>query len=144
MDGGIDLVISSKLADVESAVQGTIVENYHGEMPVGMAEVVPSYNDKWPYLVCAPTMRVPQDISNTVNAYLAFRAALLAIAQSNKNSGIEKIESVIVPGLGTGVGRLKPSRCATQMRMAYDSVLSSGHIPSFRHLQSMHINLLTA
>ena len=30
------------------------------------------------YLVCAPTMRVPTNVSKTVNAYLAFRAVLRA------------------------------------------------------------------
>ena len=33
------------------------------------------------YLVSAPTMRVPLDVSNTVNAYLAFRAILRAGGQ---------------------------------------------------------------
>jgi hypothetical protein len=31
---------------------------------------------KW--LISAPTMRVPEDVSNTVAAYLAFRAVILA------------------------------------------------------------------
>ena len=30
------------------------------------------------YLISAPTMRVPMDVSKTVNAYLAFRACLRA------------------------------------------------------------------
>ena len=33
------------------------------------------------YLVSAPTMRIPMDISNTVNAYVAFRAILRAGGQ---------------------------------------------------------------
>ena len=28
------------------------------------------------YLISAPSMRVPEDISNTVNSYLSFRAVL--------------------------------------------------------------------
>ncbi len=30
------------------------------------------------YLISAPTMRVPENVENTPNAYLAFRATLLA------------------------------------------------------------------
>ena len=30
------------------------------------------------YLISAPTMRVPMNVSETVNAYLAFRACLIA------------------------------------------------------------------
>lgn len=38
------------------------------------------YNEDQPikYLISAPTMRVPEDIPNTVNAYLTFRAIILA------------------------------------------------------------------
>ena len=40
----------------------------------------PSVNEGRPirYLVSAPTMRVPCNVSETVNAYLAFRAVLRA------------------------------------------------------------------
>ncbi len=30
------------------------------------------------YLISAPTMRTPRDVSNTPNAYLAFRAIIIA------------------------------------------------------------------
>ena len=38
------------------------------------------YNEGQPikYLISAPTMRVPMDVCNTANAYLAFRAIILA------------------------------------------------------------------
>jgi len=80
MDGGLDLAIRDVLGvHVEQRVRDRIVERHHGELPVGVAEVVKTDDSRWPLLVCAPTMRVPEDASRTTNAYLAFRAALLAV-----------------------------------------------------------------
>lgn len=62
-------------------------------------------------------MRVPVTIENTANVYLAFRAALLAIAASNK------IRSLLSPALGTGVGAMPIERAARQMYAAYAEVV---------------------
>src|SRR5262245_18076958 len=73
MDGGLDLAIRDRLGfAVESAVQAEILKTYHGECPVGSAFVVDTKNDNWPHLVIAPTMRVPEPLPNSINAYLAF------------------------------------------------------------------------
>jgi hypothetical protein len=34
-------------------------------------------------VISAPTMRIPRDVADTVNAYLAFRAALRAVLDHN-------------------------------------------------------------
>ncbi len=52
MDGGVDLAIRSELGfQVQTNVQKMIVERYHGEIPVGQAEVVRIGNDRFPYIV---------------------------------------------------------------------------------------------
>src|SRR5262249_32572586 len=80
MDGGLDLAIREQLGvEVERRVRKVIEEKHHGEMPIGCAEIVATDNSRWPFLVSAPTMRVPEDISRTVHAYWAFRAILLAV-----------------------------------------------------------------
>ena len=87
MDGGLDAAIRSELGGtLQTDVQKMIVDNHHGEMPVGTAEVVPTTHKRWPFLVVAPTMRVPESVANTLNAYLAFRAALLAVNRHNASS----------------------------------------------------------
>ncbi|MDJ0852075.1 MAG: macro domain-containing protein [Myxococcota bacterium] len=141
MDGGLDAAISARLIGIQRIVQDVILERHHGEIPVGAAEVVETGHSRWPYLICAPTMRVPENISNTVNAYLAFRAALLAAQAFNRSAGEARIRSLVVPGLGTGVGRLEPRRCAGQMRIAYDAVITPAHIPGFQRIHSTHIRL---
>jgi hypothetical protein len=41
------------------------------------------------YLISAPTMRVPMDVSDTSNAYLAFRAIILAGLDFINNKSID-------------------------------------------------------
>jgi len=120
MDGGLDLKISTKLGwQIEQRVRQEILAKHDGELPVGNALIVPTDVAQLPWLICSPTMRVPMDVSQTVNAFLAFRAVLRAIGAHNKTSQAP-ILSVACPGLGTGEGRMPPSQCAHQMVRAYE------------------------
>jgi O-acetyl-ADP-ribose deacetylase (regulator of RNase III) len=139
MDGGLDLAIRDTLGlQVQDAVQRAIVEQHHGELPVGAAVIVPSGHDRWPFLVAAPTMRIPELVSQTVNAYLAFRAVLLAVKRHNETAGAQVIRTLVCPGLGTGIGGLDAKRCAVQMRMALKHVLAPPRIPTFRDIHLTH------
>jgi O-acetyl-ADP-ribose deacetylase (regulator of RNase III) len=135
MDGGLDLAIRNELGlGIEQAVQAAIRERHHGELPVGSAEVVATGHARWPWLVVAPTMRYPEDVSSTLNAYLAFRAALLAVERHNQLAGTAPIRTLVCPGLATGIGRLPPARCAAQMRRAFDE--AQGQLPTKRGLST--------
>ena len=123
MDGGLDAQIVEFLGeDIESEVQQLIHDRHDGELVVGLAEVVITQATQFPFLVVAPTMRVPQNVSRTVNAYLAFRAALRAVRDFNGEHG-DIIRTLLVPGLGTDNGFMPPLRAARQMRAAYDQVM---------------------
>ena len=67
-------------------------------------------------------MREPRNVADTVNAYLAFRAALLAVI-AHDASGLPAIRTILCPGLGTAVGQMPVARCARQMRRAWDRIL---------------------
>lgn len=122
MDGGIDLIYSRVLGrHLEGELQAHLRDRHFGELPVGQAVILPTGHRSIPYLVSAPTMRVPMGIGRTANVYLAFRAALIAILRHNESSA-PKIRSLLVPGLGTGVGDMPPERAARQMRIAYDAI----------------------
>jgi len=123
MDGGLDAQIVEFLGeDIETEVQQLIRDRHDGELVVGQAEVVITQATQFPFLVVAPTMRVPQNVSRTVNAYLAFRAALRAVRDFNGEHG-DIIRTLLVPGLGTDNGFMPPLRAARQMRAAYDQVM---------------------
>jgi O-acetyl-ADP-ribose deacetylase (regulator of RNase III) len=145
MDGGLDAAIRAQLGGlVETAVQRRIVEEHHGELPVGAAELLPTGHPRWPFLIVAPTMRVPESVAHTLNAYLAFRAALLAVSKHNRSSPEQTIRSIVVPGLGTGIGAMDARRCAAQMRIALDHVTKPPRIPSFSMIQEVHHRLRSA
>lgn len=133
MDGGFDWSISEMLDwKIQPIVQKIIRNKHAGELLVGAAEIVSTGNERFPYLICAPTMRVPQNVSDTVNAFLAMRATLLAVNAFNQKN-VSDIKSVAIPGLCTGVGRMPYDRCARQMRAGYD-VVAGGASNHYRSL----------
>ena len=71
MDGGIDLLYSHRLGwHVQERLQKLIKEKYHGELLVGQAEIVETDNQQIPFVISAPTMRVPMILKDSVNPYL--------------------------------------------------------------------------
>jgi O-acetyl-ADP-ribose deacetylase (regulator of RNase III) len=124
-DGGIDVVVSGAIFNMglQDRLRPLISERFAGELLVGQALVMPTGGERIRHIVVAPTMRVPEDASDTVNAYLAFRGALLAVEGHNRQaSQADRIMTLAVPGLGTGVGKMPPGRAAYQMWMAYRTV----------------------
>ena len=140
MDGGLDLAIRDTLGlTVQRRAQQLICERHHGELPVGCAELVETGDERWPWLAIAPTMRVPERVSTTINAYLAFRAVLLACRRSER-----PIRSLLCCGLATGIGGMDPDRCAVQMRLALRHAQGPARIPSFDQIHAIHAALRAA
>jgi O-acetyl-ADP-ribose deacetylase (regulator of RNase III) len=123
VDGGLDSESLSLLGEeFESELQAVIRSNHDGELVVGLAEILITRGSQFPFVVCAPIARTPQNVSRTVNSYLAMRAALLAVGRFNELHG-DVIGSLVAPGLGVGNGLMPPLRAARQMRAAYDTVM---------------------
>ena len=135
MDGGVDAAITAFFGrQLMTRVQQRIVDEYLGEQPVGSAFVIGSGNDKHPWLVHAPTMRVPLIIDGTDAVYLATRAALLAIYHHNKTSPEHnKIWRVIFPAMGAGCGQVSPESVAAQMKLAWRSVITPPSYINWQH-----------
>jgi O-acetyl-ADP-ribose deacetylase (regulator of RNase III) len=143
MDGGLDLAIRNVLGPkIERRVQTMLAEKHHAELPVGGAEIVETGDDRWPALVYAPTMRVPDDVSRTTNAYVAFRAILLAVRRHNATNK-RPIRSLLCPGLCTGVGAMPARRAAAQMRIAYCQLREPPVIPAFDKIHETHRTMRT-
>ncbi len=153
MDGGIDMIYSRYFGwHVQERLQKLIRERHHGELLVGAAEIVATDDPAIPYLIAAPTMRVPMILANSVNPYLAARAALLLVRHGIFPDGelqgtpvAGAIASIAFPGLGTGVGRVGPNTCARQMRAAIEEVLlEKAPFPaSWKEAQDRHQKLYT-
>jgi O-acetyl-ADP-ribose deacetylase (regulator of RNase III) len=98
-------------------VQGHIREHFLGEQAVGTAFVVATRHPKVPWVVHAPTMRVPGSIEGTANVYSAAWAALVAIHEHNRGHE-EPITTVAFPAFGTGFGGVSFDEAARQMAAA--------------------------
>lgn len=125
-DGGVDMAISREVFDwgLQDRLRRVIDRDYYGELIVGQALVLPTNSARIRYVVVAPTMRVPADVSETVNAYLATRAVLLAADAHNASVAqpAERIVRLAIPGMGTGTGKMPVQRAAYQMWMGYRSL----------------------
>jgi len=124
MDGGIDLHYVNAFGwELQDRLQACIAEAHAGELVVGQAVVVETGHAGIPFMVSAPTMRVPSRIAGTVNVYLAFRAALLAVQRHNDRGGAPPIQSLLCPALGAGIGAMPTARVARQMWAAWEEVV---------------------
>lgn len=140
MDGGLDHALSERLGwDLEKRLQKMIKESPEGELLVGQSILLETGDKDIPFLIAAPTMRIPTNfnIDTSVNAYLAMKAILIRA----KND--ERINSVAITGLCTGVGRMQPIIAARQMYQAYKEVILGQRMDfsSFGEAQKYHWNI---
>jgi O-acetyl-ADP-ribose deacetylase (regulator of RNase III) len=131
MDGGLDMAISQFFGwHIQERLQKLIQTKHHGELLVGTAEIVETDHPRIPYMISAPTMRVPMILKDTVNVYLAIRAVFLLIKFGKFENGIaiaDKVKTVALPGMGTGVGQVSAEIFARQMKRAAEEVIEDKH-----------------
>lgn len=123
MDGGLDLALREYFGAGLQDLVTEALETWGGMLPVGEAVVVETGDDGVPYLIVAPTMEVPSVVAHTNNAFRAMRAVLCAARRAVDAGAL--LESVAVPGLATGVGKMHPLTAAAQMRDAWDEYRAS-------------------
>ena len=123
MNGGIDSLYLKRFGvDLQYRLQNWIKEKHHGELLVGQAAAIRTFDSKIPWLIAAPTMRVPMILGpNTINPYLAMKAILNLVRFGEDDIEVpvsEDIETIVIPGLGTGIGRVPANLCALQISEA--------------------------
>ena len=141
MDGGIDYALSEVLGwELQRRLQKQIADLPEKELLVGRSLTLTTGHPKWPYLISAPTMRVPMVLgANSTNVYLAAKAVF------NELKYHPTISSIAMSGMGTGVGKVPYDICAHQMRAAYDAVFVGKPYPTSWHdAQTRHQALYKA
>ena len=122
MDGGVDRIVATHFPGVQRSVWAAIADQSRGYLPVGSAVVVATGSKVIPWLVYAPTMRVPRPLTGDLETAVhdAFWAALVAVDRHNRSAGAGgRISSVASPGFGTGFGQVPPRRAAQLMATAF-------------------------
>ncbi len=122
MDAGLDKLTHDYFSfDLEKRLQEKIKAVHFGELPVGTATIIKTDDERFPYFISSPTMRVPMRLKESVNVYLATRAVFVSMNEHNTES--DDIHSVIIPGMGVGSGKMPYDIAAKQMRTAYESIV---------------------
>ncbi|WP_182546703.1 macro domain-containing protein [Halosaccharopolyspora lacisalsi] len=129
MRGGVDAVYASTFPQIEQQVRSAVLAYHGGELPVGEALLVPTGAPSPTWLISAPTMRDPGERlpGDTVHPYLAARAMLRLWARAALDNGTPVrsiVRSIVLPGLGTGIGGASPELCARQVAAAWDEVFA--------------------
>lgn len=136
MDGGVDYAYSEHFGwHVQARLQAAIATRPFGELLVGEAQIVSTDTKHIPYLISAPTMRVPKRIADPADIMLAVRAA---VALARKHS----FSHIAFPGMGTGCGEVAPA-AAARATLAGIRAAFTPHSPprSWQEAQQRHFNL---
>jgi O-acetyl-ADP-ribose deacetylase (regulator of RNase III) len=122
MNGGVDGIINTHLSGytperyIQQDVKSYINRYFAGELPVGQSVIISTRHPRHKYLIYTPTMRVAEDVSTTINAYLAFRGALITMNNHN-------IQAASTPLFCSGAGCMSVQKSCYQMKEAYKSVV---------------------
>lgn len=136
MDGGIDLAYLKFFGKrIQENLQQKIQE-LGGELLVGQVLPINTGNAAIPIMLSAPTMRVPTNLSGTINVYLAMRGILRFLS-----AGQMHLDSILIPGLGTGSGCLSPLVAAHQIYQAFIDENDCKFPESIREAVSDHYSL---
>lgn len=120
MTGGVDAALKKLYgASLEQRLQAEIRKLPGGVLDVGEAVVCQLVPGAPRYLVAAATMvGEGDDISRTINSALACAAAFQAIYTAVARSG-NLVETVAIPGLGGGTGKVSPQKVAEMLHVGY-------------------------
>lgn len=129
MTGGIDLAYAKFFPGIEDQVRSFCASRKFGELLVGDAIATTTNSTQIPWLIYAPTMRVPTVIMDVADVYLATRAALSEALRH------ENIRRVGLPGMGTGTGMVHPLAAARCMKRALEDAIDP---PKFATLDDAH------
>lgn len=122
MKGGIDEAYVDKFGlELQYRVQNTIYADKGGNLKIGDSIIVPTYEEDIPLLLIAPTVVNPGDIANAKDIYLSASSIFKTIYKYNKNISYseKQLETILLPGLGTGIGMLPAQVSAKEIRNAY-------------------------
>lgn len=114
MDGGLDELYTNFFGlTPQTKLQAAIKHRPEGYLPVGSSILVHTGGDRIPYMICAPTMILPEPVP----AHHSFYAMAAVLNAASRHSDI--VKKVFCPGLATGIGRVAPEDAALEMANAY-------------------------
>lgn len=126
MTGGIDLAFRNKFGiAVQDSLQHEIFFNRMQDgLPIGESVTINLQTGQ--KLIYSPTMRIPCNVKQSQNAFIAFSSALLEMKKLQRQRTVHL--TVACPGLCTLTGGMKTEEAARQMFNAYRESIWCEHI----------------
>lgn len=126
MDGGYDKAITDYFGlQLMKDVQEKIIDDWHGEQPIGTSmsvaiknRYVPKdLNYKLAILIHTPTMRTPERITDSRIVYQCMRTTLIEAIK-------QEVNSIVIPAFGGLTGKVPCDIVAKMMFLAYKQVFN--------------------
>ncbi len=124
MDGGIDAHINNYLNEDKTykefikMIQLQLSKKVNSLQQPGSAILLESNCSKCPYIIHSPTMQVPSIINNKEIIYWCI-FNILSLVQLHNEQNVNKINTVCMPGMGTGCGNLPYEDFVKLLGLAY-------------------------
>lgn len=131
MDGGVDQALLDEFGyDIQQKIRNRATALHNMPIiPVGASVAIDIKHKQYKWLISAPTMPVPMDVSNTFNAYISTRSALSTAKTINA-------KSVLLFGMGALTGNYNPEICAAQMMLAISDFQSNKEYKTWDEVNS--------
>jgi O-acetyl-ADP-ribose deacetylase (regulator of RNase III) len=118
-DGGVDKAYQATFPNIQARAQ-TLMRSFgvcttldRPFLPVGSGLVVHTLLSRCPYLIATPTMFFPEDIRGTENV----RHAVWVALKMSRGLGAE---TVGIPCMGMGYGKLTAEECASEFARGFE------------------------
>lgn len=130
MDGGVDRDYRERFPGIEDKLLHYIEEHHGGRLRIGSAQLIPTTDIQFPYLLFSPTVEAPGELSSIDNVSRATAAYLTEALKYNfkleqNGSQEKKIRNLLVPGFGTGFGGLLPEDSAAGVKKGFGYMINS-------------------
>lgn len=117
LESGLALAATEKFGmELQDTIRSRIGGEFDGELLVGQAVDVALPEFKT-LVVYAPIWRVPETLTDSINAFLAVRATFLTL---DKQPQDPPLSTLAIPALGLEPGGMHPYVSARQIRYAYE------------------------
>jgi O-acetyl-ADP-ribose deacetylase (regulator of RNase III) len=123
LNGGLDLQLQARFDFLEARLQGYLGLLPSRKLKLGTAVWVETGDEEHPFLILAPTFRMPMDMASLNRIYSAAFAVFSSVLAYNAAKHDRPVPRIIMPGFGTGVGDMEPGAAARKVCSAYARAL---------------------
>ena len=116
MSAGLDLQLRSMFPSLEERLQSYIRTLPSKRLKIEACVWIETGNGDYPFVIFSPTFRTRWDLATPNRVY---RAALAVFRSAQAYGSVGTMQTLLIPGFGTGVGGLDPLVASRRVFQAY-------------------------